>query len=81
MPSPNYLLFREAILGEKQVTCRYQGLYRELCPVIIGHMRGQERLLAYQFGGQSKSGLPRGGEWKCLDVGLGSVLNKDFSVG
>jgi hypothetical protein len=27
---------------------------------------GQEVALVYQFGGGSKSGLPSGGEWKCL---------------
>jgi len=36
-----YVIFREAILERKQVTCRYQGYYRELCPVVIGHARGQ----------------------------------------
>jgi hypothetical protein len=38
--------------------------------VIIGHTRGRERLLAFQFGGESKSGLPRAGAWKCLDLAL-----------
>lgn len=52
------------------MTCSYQGYYRELCPVIIGHTRGRERLLAFQFGGESKSGLPRAGAWKCLDLAL-----------
>ena len=35
-PSPTYALFRKAIAGEQQVTCRYQERYRELCPHIIG---------------------------------------------
>lgn len=68
MPSANYRLFREAILGEKQVTCIYQGFYRELCPLIIGHTAGKERVLAFQFGGESSSPLPPGGNWKCLDL-------------
>lgn len=70
MPSANYRLFREAILGEKQVTCIYQGYYRELCPLIIGHTGGKERVLAFQFGGESSSPLPPGGNWKCLDLAL-----------
>jgi hypothetical protein len=45
MPSETYLLFREAILGESQVTCVYRGHDRELCPVIIGHTRGEETVL------------------------------------
>lgn len=68
MPSEIYQLFREAILHEKQVTCRYLGFYRELCPLIIGHKQGAERVLAFQFGGESKSRLPRGGNWKCFDL-------------
>jgi hypothetical protein len=66
MPSEMYLLLREAILGEKQVTCIYQGHYRELCPVIIGHTRGEEKVLAFQFGGTSSTELPPRGEWRCL---------------
>ena len=44
----------------------YDGFTRELCPVILGHSRGHEKALTYQFGGDSKSGLPRDGEWRCL---------------
>jgi hypothetical protein len=61
-----YALFREAILREKQVVCRYGGFHRELCPVIIGHSDGAEKVLAYQFAGGSSTGLPPGGEWRCL---------------
>jgi hypothetical protein len=68
MPSATYQLFRQAILGEKQVTCMYQDYYRELCPVIIGHTNDAEKVLAYQFGGQSSKGLRIGGEWKCFDL-------------
>ena len=46
MPSATYELFREAILGEKQVVCVYQGYHHELCPLIIGHTGGKERVLA-----------------------------------
>ncbi|MET0687780.1 MAG: hypothetical protein ABWY38_01040 [Methyloceanibacter sp.] len=44
----------------------YRGHYRELCPVIIGHTRGEEKVLAFQFGGASSTKLPPGGEWRCL---------------
>jgi hypothetical protein len=37
MPSRTYTLFRNAILAEQQMTCIYEGRYRELCPHIIGH--------------------------------------------
>ena len=68
MPTPTYKAFREAMLREQQVTCMYKGFYRELCPVIIGRSDGVEKVLAYQFGGASRKGLPRRGEWRCLDL-------------
>ena len=68
MPSATYLLIRAAIENERQVTCTYQGHHRELCPHILGRTNNKERLLAFQFGGSTSSGLPAGGEWKCLDL-------------
>jgi hypothetical protein len=66
MPSLNYLLFREAILEQKQVICVYDGLRREICPVILGRKGNEEKALVFQFGGASSQGLPPGGAWKCL---------------
>jgi len=66
MPSPAYMTFRNAILGEQQVTCSYEGRYRELCPHIIGtNRRGEEVVLAWQFGGAGLGRLPQG---RCLRV-------------
>ena len=54
MPSSAYTTFRNAILGEQQVTCSYEGRYRELCPHIIGtNKAGEEVVLAWQFAGSS----------------------------
>jgi predicted nucleic acid-binding protein len=64
--SETYNLFREAILHEKQLTCTYRKHHRELCPHIIGHRKGQEVVLAFQFAGQSERGLPRSGQWRCF---------------
>lgn len=66
MPSPIYDSFARAMADRKQILCRYDGYPRELCPIILGHTKGQEVALAYQFGGQSKSSLPPAGQWKCL---------------
>jgi hypothetical protein len=66
MPSLTYKLFERAIRGRQQVVCMYGGHRRELCPVILGHSQDQEKALTFQFGGSSNSGLPRGGEWRCL---------------
>ena len=64
MPSSTYATFRHAILGEQQVTCTYEGRHRELCPHIIGtNRKGEEVVLAWQFGGSSSGQLP---QWRCL---------------
>jgi hypothetical protein len=68
MSSPTYRLFREAILNRMQITCTYDGRYRELCPHVLGHTAGDEMALTFQFGGDSVSGLPPGGEWRCLSL-------------
>jgi hypothetical protein len=64
MPSATYTAFRNAILSEQQVTCTYEGRHRELCPHIIGtNRKGEEAVLAWQFGGSSSGSLP---QWRCL---------------
>ena len=66
MPSTTYALFRNAILSEQQVVCVYDGRFRELCPHIIGlNKRGEEVVLAWQFGGDSSGALP---QWRCLKL-------------
>jgi hypothetical protein len=66
MPSESYRLFARAMAEHKQVLCLYGGYRRELCPIILGHSQGEEKALTYQFAGESRSGLPPGGEWRCL---------------
>lgn len=66
MPSRNYALFAQAMVGRKQILCSYDGLPRALCPIVLGHNGEEERALVYQFAGESSSGLPPGGAWKCL---------------
>jgi hypothetical protein len=78
MPSSTYELFAKAMAERKQVACVYDGHVRELCPVILGHSRGQEIALTYQFAGGGKSRLPRGGQWKCLYLAkVGEVRLRD----
>jgi predicted nucleic acid-binding protein len=64
--SANFTLFHRAILERKQVACICNGLYREICPYILGHKNGVEAALAFQFGGESAKGLPTKGEWRCF---------------
>lgn len=68
MASATYRLIAKAIRAEQQLTCQYNGHYRELCPHVLGHTDGEEKLLAFQFGGTGSKPLPRGGEWRCLRV-------------
>jgi predicted nucleic acid-binding protein len=66
--SETFRVFRQAILDKKQITCTYSGVYRELCPHILGHSGGEEKALVFQFAGKSRSALPEGGEWRCLKL-------------
>jgi hypothetical protein len=59
-------LFEQAMRMRKPIACMYRGYPRELCPIILGHSQKQEKAVTYQFGGQSKSGLPPEGGWRCL---------------
>ena len=62
-----FWLIHRAIYLRLQITCAYQGYDRELCPIILGHTDGKERLLTFQFAGRSSKG-PAHGQWKCLDL-------------
>ena len=65
-PSYFYKLFEQAMTNRKQILCTYRGRHRELCPIILGHSKGREKALTYQFGGQNNTDLPPGGQWRCL---------------
>jgi hypothetical protein len=68
MASAAYELFLEAMRDRRQVVCVFQGRRRELCPIILGHTGGKERVLAFQFAGESSRPLPPGGQWRCLTL-------------
>jgi hypothetical protein len=68
MASAVYYLFARAMQERKQILCRYQGLPREICPIILGHTKDAEVALVFQFGGAASKGLPAAGEWKCLHL-------------
>ena len=75
MPSSTYRLFARAIEHRKQIVCTYGGHHRELCPIILGHKKnGEEAALTFQFAGESGSGLPPKGEWRCLRLSRVSVV-------
>lgn len=63
-----YSIVREAIMGQVQVVATYRGHRREMCPHVIGTKAGKRHALFFQFGGSSSSGLPPGGEWRCIPI-------------
>jgi hypothetical protein len=60
--SATYRPFAEAMAERNQIICTYGGYRRELCPIILGHSRGEEKALTFQFGAGSSKGLPPGGQ-------------------
>jgi hypothetical protein len=59
--SATYKELWRAIRERKQITCTFEGKYREACPIILGYSAdGRERVLVFQFGGETspRSKLP-----------------------
>jgi hypothetical protein len=68
------LLIRQAVLDKSQVRATYQGRLREMCPHMLGTKNGRRQVLVFQFAGESRRGLPTGGDWRCLPLdGLSDV--------
>lgn len=61
-------LIVQAIQHRLIVTAMYQGYQRIMCPHVIGYKNGELNALFFQFAGGSKSGLPPGGQWRCVRV-------------
>ena len=84
MPSATYQLFKRAILGRKLIVCVYQGRRREVAPHILGFKNRAEKALVFQFGGDSNSTLPPGGEWRCFalkDVVDAETMDGEWHTG
>lgn len=63
-----YTILTEAISTRQQVSARYNDEVRTFSPHALGTKRGVAHVLVFQYAGGSQSGLPPGGEWRCLDV-------------
>jgi hypothetical protein len=65
-----YQLVWKAVANKKPIEASYQGRPRLFCPHRLGRNReGQLRVLCYQYGGESKSGLQPAGSaanWRCV---------------
>jgi hypothetical protein len=64
----NYQVLRDAVLQRRPVIAMYGGFERRFCPHVLGMKRGEAQVLGFQYGGGSKTGLPPGGEWRCMKV-------------
>ena len=65
-------LLRMSIRQRQPITAMYNGRRRQLCPHRLGWNKDEERrVLCYQYGGDSVSGLAEPGarsNWRCLVV-------------
>ena len=65
-----YRLVWTAVANKQPIEASYQGRHRLFCPHRLGRNRlGQPRVLCYQYGGESESGLgPIGSpeNWRCV---------------
>jgi hypothetical protein len=65
-----YRLVWAAVANRRPIAASYDGLPRLFCPHRLGRNRGSEvRVLCYQFGGESESGLEPAGSpanWRCV---------------
>jgi hypothetical protein len=65
-----YELVWTAVANKKPIQAIYQGRPRLFCPHRLGRNRqGQLRVLCYQYGGESQSGLHLAGSpanWRCV---------------
>jgi hypothetical protein len=67
MPTDQEIIV-QAIQHKLIVTAMYQGYERIMCPHVIGYKNGILNSLFFQFAGGSKSGLPSGGQWRCIHM-------------
>ena len=64
-----YRLVWTAVANKQSIEAVYDGLFRLFCPHRLGRNRtGERRVLCYQYGGESESGLEAAGSpanWRC----------------
>ncbi len=63
-----YTTIKALMEAQSPFSCTYQDRYREVCAHTIGTKNGQEKILAFQYAGESAKGLPLEGEWRCMFV-------------
>jgi len=67
-----YRLVRTAVVSKRPIRAIYNSRDRWLCPHRLGrNLEGQIRVLCYQYGGESSSGLRAAGSpenWRCIGL-------------
>jgi hypothetical protein len=63
-----YDTLKRAIELHHCVRIRAGGFVRRVCPVAIGIKDSQQKLLAYQYAGESASGIAPEGGWRCFPL-------------
>ncbi len=63
-----YDTLKRAIELHHCVRIRAGGFERSVCPVALGIKDSQQKLLAFQYAGQSASGLSPEGGWRCFPL-------------
>src|SRR5580700_9257792 len=67
-----YRIVHAAVESRRPISAVYHNRHRLLCPHRLGRNRqGQLRVLCYQYGGESESGLQPVGSpanWRCISV-------------
>jgi hypothetical protein len=66
MASATHALFLAAMRQRRQVRCIYQGLPREICPILLGRTGLEEKALVFQVGGLTSEGPLGAPDWKCF---------------
>lgn len=65
-----YRMVREAVKTRRPIAAVYHNRYRLLCPHRLGRNKDRQlRVLSYQYGGESESGLKPAGSpsnWRCM---------------
>lgn len=75
---------RDAVAEKNAIRVVFKGHDRDVCPHVIGLKNGREKVLTYQFAGYSSSGLPPGGEWRCMfisDISSVSAVSAEWHTG
>ena len=67
-----YALLKQAMVAKRPVSAIYKNYKRTLCPYVLGRTKDDGlRVLCYQSGGESQSGLGQIGSdenWRCIAV-------------